>query len=53
MSFKALLVDKNDDGKVSANVTDLDDAQLPADGDVTVQPHHRERPFEGERVEAD
>ena len=36
MSFKALLVDKNDDGKVSANVTDLDDAQLPADGDVTV-----------------
>ena len=36
MSFKALLVDKNDEGKVSANVTDLDEAQLPADGDVTV-----------------
>ncbi|MEM8971464.1 MAG: MDR family oxidoreductase [Pseudomonadota bacterium] len=36
MGFKALLVEKNDDGKATANVTELDDAQLPAEGDVTV-----------------
>ena len=36
MSFNALLVNKSEDGKVTANVTELDDAQLPSDGDVTV-----------------
>jgi len=35
MTFKALLVEKNDDGKTNASVQDLDDARLP-DGDVTV-----------------
>lgn len=35
MSFKALLVEKDDDGKTSASVQSLDEAQLPK-GDVTV-----------------
>lgn len=35
MSFKALLVEKDDDGKTSATVQTLDESQLP-DGDVTV-----------------
>ncbi len=34
--FKAVLVEKAEDGTVSAAVKELDDAQLPADGDVTV-----------------
>ena len=36
MTFKALLVEKSDDGKTTASVQELDDAALPADGDVTV-----------------
>lgn len=35
MSFRALLVEKNDDGKTSASIQTLDVTQLPA-GDVTV-----------------
>ncbi len=35
MSFKALLVEKDDEGKTTAAVQQLDEAQLP-DGDVTV-----------------
>jgi acrylyl-CoA reductase (NADPH) len=35
--FKAILLDKNDDGATTAQLTQLDDAQLPADGDVTVR----------------
>lgn len=35
MSFNALVVEKNDEGKTSAAVQTLDDSQLPA-GDVTV-----------------
>ncbi|MGB1257301.1 MAG: acryloyl-CoA reductase [Thiolinea sp.] len=35
MSFNALVVEKNDEGKTSASVQTLDDSQLPA-GDVTV-----------------
>lgn len=35
MSFKALLVEKNDEGKTSASVQTLDESQLP-DGDVTI-----------------
>ena len=35
MTFKALLVEKDDEGKTSASVQDLDDSRLP-DGDVTV-----------------
>ncbi len=34
--FKAILVEKSDDGAVSASIKELDDAQLPAEGDVTV-----------------
>jgi acrylyl-CoA reductase (NADPH) len=34
--FPAILLEKNDDGTTSAKLTQLDDAQLPADGDVTV-----------------
>jgi|TARA_B110000046_G_scaffold185604_1_gene228050 acrylyl-CoA reductase (NADPH) len=35
MSFNALVVEKDDEGKTSASIQQLDDAQLP-DGDVTV-----------------
>lgn len=35
MSFKALVVDKDDEGQVSQTMTELDDSALP-DGDVTV-----------------
>ncbi len=36
MTFRALLVDKAEDGKVTAAVGELEEASLPADGDVTV-----------------
>jgi len=36
MSFKAVLVEKSEDGKTSASVQTLEDDRLPADGDVTV-----------------
>lgn len=35
--FTAILLNKNDDGTTNAQLTRLDDAQLPADGDVTVR----------------
>jgi acrylyl-CoA reductase (NADPH) len=35
--FNAILLDKNPDGTTNAKLTQLDDAQLPADGDVTVR----------------
>jgi acrylyl-CoA reductase (NADPH) len=35
--FNAILLTKNDDGTTAAKLTQLDDAQLPADGDVTVK----------------
>ncbi|RJF99636.1 MDR family oxidoreductase [Noviherbaspirillum saxi] len=35
--FNAILLDKNDDGTTAAKLTQLDDAQLPTDGDVTVR----------------
>ncbi len=34
--FRAILLNKNDDGSTRAELTQLDDAQLPTDGDVTV-----------------
>jgi acrylyl-CoA reductase (NADPH) len=34
--FNAILLNKNDDGTTAAKVTQLDDSQLPNDGDVTV-----------------
>jgi acrylyl-CoA reductase (NADPH) len=34
--FNAILLNKNDDGTTDAKLTQLDDAQLPADGDVIV-----------------
>ncbi len=34
--FRAILLNKNDDGSTKAELTQLDDAQLPAEGDVTV-----------------
>lgn len=37
--FKALVVEKNDEGKTSASVRELDDSQLP-EGDVTVTVEH-------------
>jgi acrylyl-CoA reductase (NADPH) len=35
--FNAILLTKNDDGTTNAKLTQLDDAQLPADGDVMVR----------------
>lgn len=35
--FNAILLNKNDDGTTDAKLTQLDDAQLPAEGDVTVR----------------
>lgn len=34
--FNAILLTKNDDGSTAAQLSQMDDAQLPADGDVTV-----------------
>jgi acrylyl-CoA reductase (NADPH) len=34
--FKAILLNKNEDGSTKAEITSMDDAQLPAEGDVTV-----------------
>ncbi len=34
--FRAILLNKNDDGSTRAELTQLDDAQLPPEGDVTV-----------------
>ncbi len=34
--FRAILLNKNDDSSTRAELTQLDDSQLPADGDVTV-----------------
>lgn len=34
--FNAILLNRNDDGTTAAKVTQLDDSQLPNDGDVTV-----------------
>ena len=34
--FNAILLNKNDDGSTKAEITQIDDAQLPEDGDVTV-----------------
>ncbi len=36
MTFKALVVDKSEDGKISQSVETLDDSRLPAEGNVTV-----------------
>jgi acrylyl-CoA reductase (NADPH) len=35
--FNAIVLNKNDDGSTDAKVSRLDEAQLPADGDVTVR----------------
>lgn len=35
--FNAILLNKNEDGTTDARLTQLDDAQLPVDGDVTVR----------------
>jgi acrylyl-CoA reductase (NADPH) len=35
--FTAIVLNKNDDGSTTAQLAQLDDAQLPADGDVTVR----------------
>ena len=35
--FNAILLNRNGDGSTDAQLTQLDDAQLPADGDVTVR----------------
>jgi acrylyl-CoA reductase (NADPH) len=34
--FNAILLNKNDDGSTAAQLSQMDDTQLPADGDVTV-----------------
>lgn len=37
MSFKALIVDKNAEGAITQSIETLDEARLPAEGDVTVR----------------
>jgi acrylyl-CoA reductase (NADPH) len=37
MSFKALIVDKNAEGAITQGIETLDEARLPAEGDVTVR----------------
>jgi acrylyl-CoA reductase (NADPH) len=37
MMFNAILLNKNEDGSTDARLSALDEAQLPADGDVTVR----------------
>jgi acrylyl-CoA reductase (NADPH) len=34
--FRAILLTKNDDGSTRAELSQLDDSQLPSEGDVTV-----------------
>ncbi len=34
--FRAILLNRNEDGSTRAEITQMDDAQLPAEGDVTV-----------------
>ena len=34
--FKTILLNKNEDGTTRAELTQLDEASLPSDGDVTV-----------------
>ena len=36
MTFKALVVNKSEDGKITQSVESLDDSRLPAEGNVTV-----------------
>ncbi len=36
MTFKALVVDKSDDGTITQSIESLDDSRLPAEGNVTV-----------------
>jgi acrylyl-CoA reductase (NADPH) len=40
MSFRALVVDKAEDGSISQTIETLDDDRLPADGNVTVAVTH-------------
>lgn len=34
--FKGILLNKNEDGTTRAELTQIDEANLPADGDVTI-----------------
>lgn len=40
MSFRALVVDKSDDGKITQEIKTLDDSDLPAEGNATVAISH-------------
>lgn len=40
MSFKALIVEKDEDGTVTQSIQEIDEARLPADGNVTVAVEH-------------
>ena len=38
--FKALLLERGEDGAVTAAIRELDESELPQDGDVTVRVSH-------------
>ena len=38
--FKAIIVNKAEDDTISAHISDVDESQLPADGNVTIEVHY-------------
>ena len=43
--FKAIIVNKAEDETISANISDVDESQLPADGNVTIEVHYSDVNF--------
>jgi len=43
--FKAIIVNKAEDETISATISDVDESQLPADGNVTIEVHYSDVNF--------
>ena len=43
--FKAIIVNKAEDETISAHISDVDESQLPADGNVTIEVHYSDVNF--------
>ena len=43
--FKAIIVNKAEDETISAQISDIDESQLPADGNVTIEVHYSDVNF--------
>ena len=43
--FKAIIVNKAEDERISAHISDVDESQLPADGNVTIEVHYSDVNF--------